>query len=122
MNKIPSLESEILELEGRVENYASLRDVVRNEEATVDILAEQMKNRTKYKIIESAKLALEPHSPDITKILFMGFTLGLIFAVGLVILTEILDKSYKKIEDIEDDLGLKVIATIPKIEKYNMVR
>lgn len=122
INKIPELESEILELQNRVQNYGTYRDAFRTEEATVDILSEQMKDRTKYKIIEQAKFPLAPFWPNKVKIILVGFALGLMIGAGFVFFAEVLDKSFKKVEDVEDELELEVLASVPKIEKYNLIR
>jgi len=119
---IPQLESEIAELQNRVENARQYRDAFRSEERTVAILSEQVKDRTKYKIIEPAQLPLGPFWPDKRKIIVIGFILGLALGGGFVFLTELFDNSFKRVEDVEDTLGIPVLATIPKIEKLKILR
>lgn len=122
INLIPQIESEIVELTNRVANYGRYRDAFRTEEATVDILSEQTQERTKYKIIEPAKLPLEPFWPDKKNIIIIGFLLGFVLGGAFVFIAELLDDSFKRIEDIEEELGIDVIAAIPKIEKFNLTR
>ena len=38
------------------------------------------------------------------------------------VIAELLDDSFKRIEDIEEELGIEVIAAVPKIEKFNLTR
>ncbi|RKX22958.1 MAG: hypothetical protein DRP35_00640 [Candidatus Zixiibacteriota bacterium] len=117
IDKLPRLEAEIADLEGRVEEARRFRDAFRSEETTVGILFEQAKERTKYKVIEPAKVPFEPFWPDKNKIGILGFIMGLVIGGSSVLLKEILDSTFKKTEDVEASLGLPVIAVIPKIDK-----
>ncbi|UCG61994.1 MAG: hypothetical protein JSV52_01515 [Candidatus Zixiibacteriota bacterium] len=119
---IPRLESEILELENRVENARRYRDAFRSEERTAGILSEQVKDRVKYKVIEPAQLPLSPFWPDKKKIIVIGFVLGLALGAVFVFLTELFDNSFRKVEDVEEVLGVKVLATIPRIDKLRVMR
>ncbi len=117
INILPRLETEIADLEGRVEDAKRIRDAFRSEETTVGILFEQAKERTKYKVIEEAKIPFEPFWPDKNKIVILGFIMGLVIGGASILLKEILDSTFKKTEDVEAFLGLPVIAVIPKIDK-----
>jgi len=119
---VPQLELEIAELQNRVENARQYRDAFRSEERTVAILSEQAKERTKYKIIEPAQLPLEPFWPDKRQIIIIGFIIGLALGGGFVFLTELFDNSFKRVEDVENILGVPVLATIPRIEKLKVLR
>ena len=46
----------------------------------------------------------------------MGIMLGLIVGCAAALLVEMLDNSFKKVEDVEEMLGLPVIGVTPKIE------
>jgi polysaccharide biosynthesis transport protein len=117
INRIPRKQAEVEELARRVEEARKYRDAFKSEEATVEILSERIKDRTKYKVIEPARIPLAPVSPDKVKITLMGFMLALVLGSATVLLVEILDNSFKRVEDVETALGLKVLATIPKIEQ-----
>jgi len=117
VNRVPRMQAEVDELERRVEDARKYRDAFKSEEATVGILSERIKDRTKYKVIEPARVPLEPVSPEKVKITVMGFMLGLVLGGATVLLVEILDNSFKRVDDIEAVVGLKVLATIPKIEQ-----
>ncbi len=122
VNKIPKLESEIQELVNRVNDYRRYRDAFKTEETTVGLLSERAKERTTYKIIEPAKLPLVPVWPNKRNIVLIGIVLGLALGGAFVFLFELLDNSFKRIEDIEEELGVQVVATIPKIENYQLHR
>ncbi len=122
INLLPKLGAELAELERKVNEARKYRDAFRSEEATVSILSEQAKERTKYKIIEPARVPLEPFWPDRIKILMMGLVLGLMLGGSAVFLAEIFDNSIKKTEDVEQYLELSVLATIPRIERLKSIR
>ena len=119
VNLVPKLQSEITELQNRVADARRYRDAFRSEEATVGILSEQAKERTKYKVIEPAQVPLVPVWPNKRNIIIIGIAMGLVLGGAFVFLIEILDNSFKRVEDVELELDLPVIATIPKIEKLH---
>lgn len=122
INTVPILESEIAELENQVDDNRRYRDAFKSEETTVGILSERAKERTMYKVVEPAKLPLEPFWPNKRNILIIGFAMGLVLGGAFVLLFELLDDSFKRVEDLEEELGLPVIATIPKIDKFQLNR
>ncbi len=122
INQIPRLMAEITELDRKVAESRKYRDAFRSEETTVSILQERAKERTKYKIIEAARVPLEPSWPVKSKILALGVMLGLILGAAAVFLVEMYDNSFKRVEDIEELLQLPVLATIPKIERLKSIR
>jgi polysaccharide chain length determinant protein (PEP-CTERM system associated) len=81
--------------------------------------AENLEKRQKgeqFKVIDPARTPEKPFSPDIPKILLIGFLGGLGGGLGLAFLREQMDRSFHDSADVEITLGLKVLATIPKIE------
>jgi len=122
LNDIPRLTAEISELERKAVDARKYRDAFRSEETTVEILSERAKDRTKYKVIEPARVPLAPYWPDKKKILVLGVLLGMVIGGGAVFLAEIMDSSFRRTEDVEVILGLPVLAAIPKIEKLPRAR
>ncbi|MCK4856593.1 MAG: hypothetical protein KAT58_01350 [candidate division Zixibacteria bacterium] len=122
INQLPKLQAEIAELERRVEDARRYRDAFRSEEATVAILSERARERTKYKIIEPARIPLAPFWPDRRKIMALGVLLGLIVGGAAIFLVEMFDHSFKRVEDVQEVLQLPVLATIPRIEKLTYLR
>jgi len=72
-------------------------------------------DETKYTILEPAAIPLEPASPNRVKIALMGLALGIVLGGCAVVIAEVVDHSIKRIEDIEELLGLEVVGTIPNI-------
>jgi len=122
INMLPKIATEIDELERRVTDARRYRDAFRSEESTVEILSERAKDRTQYRVIEPAQIPLAPFYPNKAKIIMMGFMLGLVIGGAAVFLAEIMDNSFKRVDDVEEALGLPVLATIPKIERLRVRR
>jgi len=82
--------------------------------------AENLEKRQKgerFKVIDPAKVPEKPFSPDIPKILLIGLFAGLAGGLALAFIREQLDRSFHDAADVELSLGIKVLATIPKIEE-----
>jgi len=122
INQLPRFQAELAELERKVEDARKYRDAFRSEEAIVSILSERAKDRTKYKIIEPARVPLAPFWPDRRKIVAMGILLGLMLGGAAAFLAEMFDHSFRRVEDIREVLQLPVLATIPKIERLTFRR
>ncbi len=81
--------------------------------------AENLEKRQKgerFKIIDTARVPEKPFSPDIPKILLIGIFSAIGGGLGLAFFREQLDRSFNDSPDVEITLGLKVLATIPRIE------
>jgi uncharacterized protein involved in exopolysaccharide biosynthesis len=81
--------------------------------------AENLEIRQKgeqFKIIDPARLPEKPFSPDIPKVLLIGLALCLGCSFGMVIIREQMDTTFHDAGDVEVTVGLRVIATIPRIE------
>ena len=122
INLLPKLQANVTELQGQVQEARRYRDAFRTEETTVGILTERAKERTNYKVIEPARVPLAPFWPDKKRVLVMGLALGLVLGGAAVFIVEMLDRSFRRVEDVEDELDLPVLATIPKIENLNVRR
>jgi len=119
---IPRLQTDVSEMERRVTEVRRYRDAFRSEESTVEILSDRVKDRTKYRIIEPARVPLAPVWPDKKKIIVMGILLGMVLGGAAVFLAEVMDNSFRRVDDVEDLLQLPVLATIPKIEGLRVRR
>jgi polysaccharide chain length determinant protein (PEP-CTERM system associated) len=121
---------------GRVENaplreqeMASLFREYQNTKEAYNILekksqdaqqAENLERKQKgeqFKVIDPARVPEKPFSPDIPKVLLIGFVIAIGCSFGAAIIREQLDRSFHDAGDVEVTLGLRVLATIPKIEE-----
>ncbi len=82
--------------------------------------AENLEKRQKgeqFKVVDPARVPEKPFSPDVRKTLLMGIIAGLGCGLAAAFLREQMDRSFHDSSDVEIALGLKVLATIPKIEE-----
>lgn len=80
--------------------------------------AENLEKRQKgeqFRVIDPARTPEKPFKPDIPKILLISLLAGLAGGFGLAFLREQMDRSFHDAGDVEVALGLKVLATIPRI-------
>lgn len=69
------------------------------------------------KVIESVKVPETPVSPNKKMNIAIAFLLGLMVSVGISFLLEFLDNTYKNREQLEKELEIPVIGTIPNTEQ-----
>jgi polysaccharide chain length determinant protein (PEP-CTERM system associated) len=112
----------------REQSMATLMREYQNTKLAYDVLlqksqgaqqAENLERRQKgeqFKVIDPARIPEKPFSPNIPKILLIGFMAAVGGGIGLALLREQMDRSFHDAEDVEMTLGLKVLANIPKIE------
>jgi len=118
MNLIPEYQARMNQLDNEILTTTELRDRFRRQQESSSIsqaLLQDMSS-SKYKVVEAAKLPLEPFKPDRFKIILMGIVLGMVVGGVAAVAAELFDSSYKKVADVEDELGLKVMGVIPKID------
>lgn len=68
-----------------------------------------------FKILDPARYPERPVKPDRNKILLTGAFFGLITGLGLAWFRESLDESFHSEEELEADLGLPLLATLPNL-------
>lgn len=68
------------------------------------------------KVIETVKVPEKPVSPNKKMNIAIAFLLGLMVSIGISFLLEFLDNTYNNKEQLEKELDIPVIGTIPKIE------
>jgi capsular polysaccharide biosynthesis protein len=83
-------------------------------------MAENLERKQKgeqFKILDPAVLPEKPIKPDRNKILLIGGLLGIVLGIGLTWFRESLDQSFRTVSDLEDYLGIPVVATIPNLKE-----
>lgn len=114
---VKRLEDKLAEKRKTYQTWQDEADKLKIRRATNEAEAE-----TKYTILEPASIPLEPASPNRVKITLMGLALGIVLGGCAVVIAEVVDHSIKRIEDIEELLGLEVVGTIPNIEQSAHVK
>ena len=82
--------------------------------------AENLERRQKgeqFRVIDPARLPEKPFSPNIPKVLLIGFVVSIGCSFGAAIIREQMDRSFHDAGDVEVTLGFRVLATIPNIEQ-----
>lgn len=70
---------------------------------------------TSAKIVDSAIAASKPSSPSYTKNILIGFLLGFMMTVGIIVVREIFDIMIRSDEDIAEICEYPVLATVPDL-------
>lgn len=113
----PKREEELLSLQRDYNNiqgsYNSLLN--RKLEADIAVNMEKKQKGEQFKIIDRARVPRNPASPDMKRLFLLTIFMGLGCGAGLIFLKDYFDSSVKRSEEIEHDLGISVLATIPKI-------
>ena len=68
---------------------------------------------TSAKVVEAAVIAARPSSPSYTMNTLIGFLLGFVFAVGVIVMQEMLDITIRKDEDVEQVCKHPILAMVP---------
>jgi len=117
VERTPKREQELLSLKRNYENIKESYNSVLNRklEAQIAVNMEKKQKGEQFRIIDYAKLPQKPVSPDMKKLFLITIALGLGLGGGLIFLADYFDSSFKRSEDIEKNLGINVLATIPRI-------
>lgn len=68
------------------------------------------------KVISDARASESPVSPSKSKNMILAGVLGLILSVGVIVLRDMFNNTFKDDEDIRKYLGLAVLGVIPRVE------
>ncbi len=110
-----------LELQSLNRDYANIRDVYnsllnRKLEAELSVNMEKRQKGEQFRILDHAKLPEKPVSPDVKKYFFLSVAAGLGLGAGIIFLLEFFDTSLRRDEQIEEELGLTILATMPELQ------
>ena len=115
VEETPKREQELLSLNRDYENLKELYDSLleRKLESEIAVSLEKKQQGEQFSVIDPANLPTRPVEPDILKIILITLVLGLGLGGGLAFLLEIMDTSYKSPEEVEKDLQLPVMVSLP---------
>jgi polysaccharide chain length determinant protein (PEP-CTERM system associated) len=111
----PKREQELMSLERDYDNiretYNSL--LSRKLEAEIALSMERKQKGEQFRILDPAKVPMRPFKPNIQRILLMSIALGFGIGCGLAYLRETTDTSFKTPEEVQKDLQLPVLISMP---------
>jgi polysaccharide chain length determinant protein (PEP-CTERM system associated) len=113
----PALEQELQSLNREYQEIKTSHNYLlsRKLEANISVNMEKKQKGEQFEILDRAFEPRTPISPNLIVIFLLTVFLGVHLGGGLVFLKDFFDTSLKSSEDIERDLGISVLATIPII-------
>ncbi|CAG9355430.1 YveK family protein [Clostridium perfringens] len=113
LNVTPSADTQILDLSFKGKNP---EEVLKVTEAITDEFISESKElipNGNVQVIQKPQLPENPVSPNKKLNILIAFVLGLMIGVGIVLLLEYLDNTFKSREELEKTLDLPIIGAIP---------
>ena len=118
----PRTDTQILEISYEDTDSIIAKDIVSSvAEEFIEYSKTLIKN-SDVQIIQKAKIAKEPISPNKVMNISIGFILGLIVGITMIFILEFMDNTFKNKEELEKMVGLPVIGVIPVMENNNRKR
>lgn len=113
-----------IEMQSLQRDYSNIQNVFnslldRKLEAELSVNMEKKQKGEQFRILDHARLPEKPISPDVKKLFFLAVVSGLGLAAGIIFLLEFFDTSIRREEQIEKELGLKILAAVPTIKRAN---
>lgn len=118
LDAMPTRETELVAL---MRDYDIINDKYRGllqkrEEARISANLERRQVGEQFNVIDPARLAERPFSPDRFRLNLAGAALGLLFGVAVVGLLEYREQGFRTDEDVTLVLGLPVLAVVPVMQ------
>jgi len=113
----PKREQELMSLRRDYSNIQASYNSLLNRrlEAEISVNMERKQKGEQFRIIDSAKIPQKPVSPDMKKLFLLTLVIGLGIGSGIVFLIDLQNTAFRRAKEIEDVLGLPVLATVPVI-------
>ena len=113
----PQREEQVLGLNRDYQNIKSTYNSLLNRklEAEIALNMEKKKKGEQFRILDYAKLPEKPVSPDLKRLFMIFSAAGLGIGLGVIFLLDTLNPTFRRPDEIEGDLGIRVLATIPKV-------
>jgi polysaccharide chain length determinant protein (PEP-CTERM system associated) len=111
----PKREQELMSLN---RDYNNIRETYnsllgRKLEAELAVSMERKQKGEQFRILDPGRVPLRPFKPDMRRMLLMSIALGLGLGCALAYLRETMDTSYKTPEEVEKELQVPVLVSMP---------
>lgn len=114
INKVAEDRAHLDQLERDVFSATLSRDKWKQEQET-SAVSQDIYEDARFRVIEPGRVPLVPFKPNRIQIGILGILLGLIIGGAAVVTVELMDNSFKKVEEIPEELGLPVLGIAPKM-------
>ena len=106
--------TELRMVEDDLERLHSSYDVVLKRMTDID--SGERSGGLRTSVTSEPKVALNPVSPQLPKVVLISFLLGTLAGLGIVYLQDLLDDRFRSPEDLQEQTGVPVLAMIRKLE------
>ncbi len=115
VEETPKREQELLSLNRDYKNLKELYNSLLNRklEAQIAVSMESKQKGEQFLVVDPAKVPQRPVEPDFRKIFLLTLVLGLGIGCGLAYLLESMDTSYKSPDEVEKELQLPILVSMP---------
>lgn len=113
----PEQQLELQRLQDEVNRYRALVDNIQERRISDGLqrTAQEASVSARIKIIEQPAVPVKPAWPDRFRVLLLACIAGPLLGLGAIVLAEYLDTSLRTVEEIEHELGLPVLGTVPRL-------
>ncbi len=112
----PVTDTQILQISYKSKDPEEAREILKSITQEFITTSKELVPNGNVKVLEEVQLPEDPVSPNKTMNIAIAFLLGFMVSVGLVFLLEYLDNTYKNKEQLEKDLDIPVLGTIPDLD------
>ncbi|GAB6168236.1 Wzz/FepE/Etk N-terminal domain-containing protein [Clostridium carnis] len=114
---VPVADTQILQIKFKSKDPKEAADLIGAITDEFITTSKELVPNGNIKIIEEVEFPKKPVSPNKLMNIAIAFLLGLMVSVGLVLLLEFLDNTFKTKEQLERELDIPVIGVIPTIDE-----
>ncbi len=117
MQNIPKEKKDLSDIERDRDTHQKIYEQLLSRLGQSEV-SEQMEVQDKgttFRVVDPAILPTRPVSPNRVLLILIGIVAGAAAGVGAVLLSDYLDNSIRDIDTLKSQLGLQVLAVIPKI-------
>lgn len=116
VNILPQLKQNEQELERELQAaQATYETLLRRLE---EIRVEENRNIGKARLVEKAEIPLIPVAPNILRNLVLGNLLGILLAIAVALVLDLLDTSIKTVKEARELFGYTLLGLIPDFKKF----
>jgi polysaccharide chain length determinant protein (PEP-CTERM system associated) len=111
----PKREQELSSIQRDYQNLKELYDSLlkRKLEADISVSMEKKQKGEQFRVLDPAKIPTRPVEPDLRRVLLVVLVAGLGLGGGLAHFVEMMDSSFRNADDLEKELKLPILVSIP---------